>query len=106
MERDLFALPARLGGLSIDNPVVDSALKFADSQKLTGELADLVRSSARKYDIDLDGLRELKTAIKTSRLARVEMKAMAIRRSASSHAESHGCCSREGSIDHFHGQAS
>ena len=46
LERDLYALPARLGGLSIDNPVIQAKHKYQTSLELTQSLKDLIKSPA------------------------------------------------------------
>jgi len=46
LQRDLYALPARLGGLSIDNPVIQAKHKYQESLELSQSLKDLIKSPA------------------------------------------------------------
>src|SRR5205085_5589245 len=43
-EREMFALPARSGGLAIDNPAASSTNKYSDSVKATEVLTNLIIS--------------------------------------------------------------
>src|SRR6056300_1901508 len=43
IQRDLFALPARLGGLAIDNPVIEAKHKHQESVELSQSLKDLIK---------------------------------------------------------------
>lgn len=51
--RDVYALPARWGGLGIDNPVVDSPFKYAESVKFTEQLKRLVRDGEKSLLLDV-----------------------------------------------------
>ena len=42
VERELFSLPARLGGLGINNPVLEASENYAASQRLTATLVALI----------------------------------------------------------------
>ena len=42
IERDMLALPARLGGAAIDNPTISTSIKFNESSQITKALADLI----------------------------------------------------------------
>ena len=45
--RDVLALPARLGGLGLDNPVVEAPFKYADSKAYTKPVVELLMKSER-----------------------------------------------------------
>lgn len=51
LERDLLALPAREGGMSIDNPVKSSDQKYHDSLESTAALTALIVKSEAKIPI-------------------------------------------------------
>ena len=51
-ERELYALPARWGGLAIANPVQDSLKVFNDSMLYTEQLQALILSSSKELVID------------------------------------------------------
>ena len=50
--RDVYALPARWGGLGIDNPVVDSPFKYEESVQFTEQLKCLVRDGEKFLSLD------------------------------------------------------
>ena len=52
LERRLFALPARLGGLNINNPAAFSSTQFQDSLKVTKPLVDLILTQTRGYSYE------------------------------------------------------
>ena len=51
--RDVYALPARWGGLGIDNPVVDSPFKYDESVQITEQLKCLVRDGEKSLVLDV-----------------------------------------------------
>lgn len=63
-ERALYALPAREGGLGIDNPVLDSHIKFADSQRYTATMQDLIMASEPRLLVDVKKQKSIKASIK------------------------------------------
>ncbi len=48
-ERELFALPARLGGLGLANPTVQSSREFVASVKITDPLKNAIVSQNIEY---------------------------------------------------------
>ena len=52
LERCLFALPARSGGLNINNPVAFSSNQYQDSLKVTKPLVDLILNQMKEYSYD------------------------------------------------------
>ena len=52
LERLLFALPARLGGLNINNPAAFSSTQYQDSLKVTEPLVDLILTQMRGYSYE------------------------------------------------------
>ena len=83
IERALYALPARHGGLGIDNPVLDAPYKFDASVKITHDLKTLIKSSSRDYTVDPDKQKKLKLEIKKSKEARLKGEKYALRASSS-----------------------
>ena len=53
LERDLFALPARFGGLGIGNPTNLSSIEFSASNKITEPLQSLIPSQSGIYSNDV-----------------------------------------------------
>jgi hypothetical protein len=52
VERRLFALPARFGGLGIRNPHADAKFRLADSQRICADLKGKILSGAIDLDFD------------------------------------------------------
>jgi hypothetical protein len=50
LERSLFSLPAKLGGLGIANPCIQSERQFTNSEKLTMPLLALIMAQERTLD--------------------------------------------------------
>ena len=68
VERDLFALPVRFGGLGLVNPCKVSQSNFHDSEQLTSPLVALIIAQCINQTADLDQVHQLKLAIrKTNR---------------------------------------
>ena len=80
-ERKLFALPVKLGGLAIDNPVSDTQGKFEQSVKLTSELMELIGTSAREYSVESASLRILKRSLRETRKLEAHLQASELRKS-------------------------
>ena len=53
LERNLFALPARLGGLGISNPIHLSSSEFHASVKITQPLQSLILSQVSSFIDDI-----------------------------------------------------
>ena len=68
LERCLFALPARLGGLNLTNPLSFSNIQHQDSLKITKSLVDLIlfQSTEYPYEVLTDQI-TVKNGIKSSR---------------------------------------
>jgi len=70
LERDLLALPARVGGLGITNPVHLSSVEFEASTKVTGPLQSLILSQTGVYSEDVRCAQlSLKSAVQRSKSA-------------------------------------
>ena len=52
LERELYALPARFGGMSIGNPIEECPERFAESAEMTSQLTELLLSGEAKLCID------------------------------------------------------
>ncbi len=52
LDRELFTLPARLGGLNVPNPSSISATEFSASKKITKPLVDLIYHQTQQYTFD------------------------------------------------------
>ena len=50
LERELFSLPARYGGLGIGNPCVQSARQYTNSEELTTPLVALIQGQKHTFD--------------------------------------------------------
>ncbi len=53
LERSLFALPARLGGLNIGNPASLAEDQYKASQQVTKPLVDLIASQNKNYPYEV-----------------------------------------------------
>ena len=53
LERDLFSLPARLGGLNIPNPQIRAPSEYDASVKVTSALVEAVRQKSGKLDYSM-----------------------------------------------------
>ena len=72
VDRDLFVLPTRLGGLGILNPVINSRFQFDASLKITAPLSYLVIHQDESYSCETYYEQfELKKEIKCSNRIRV-----------------------------------
>ena len=54
IERDLYALPVRLGGLGLMNPCSAASSAFHDSEKLTAPLVALIAAQCMTQTVDRD----------------------------------------------------
>ena len=52
-ERDLFALPAWLGGLGLINPAQESVCQYQNSVVMTAPLADLIVRQEPEYPLEV-----------------------------------------------------
>ena len=64
IERDLYALPVRLGGLGLMNPCSAASSAFHDSEKLTAPLVALIAAQCMTQTIDRDHVCHLKQSIR------------------------------------------
>jgi hypothetical protein len=78
-ERALWALPGRLGGMGLDNPVVDSPHKFQSSVLRTAPLVEVVKSQERYFskEVQLE-MKKIKKQVKMSKNARLEDEAKSL----------------------------
>lgn len=67
VQRDLYALPAREGGLGIVNPVHEATTHYANSRRLTEMLGSLLSSSSVDYDVNHTDLLTLKILLRKER---------------------------------------
>ena len=67
IDRELFALPVKLGGLAIDNPVADTPDKFTESVKLTSALTVLIETSTKEYAVLPETALSIKRALQFAR---------------------------------------
>ena len=65
-ERDLLALPVRLGGLGISNPASTSIRVFEASLRLTSPLVTAIATQDLNQQVDIFAVMEIKTSIKQS----------------------------------------
>ena len=77
-ERDLFCLPARLGGMSFDDPVSDSAVKHATSIECTANLTSQIKANGSDVMGSIRRHSTNKTAIQQHQRASMKDKADAI----------------------------
>ena len=64
IERDLYALPVRLGGLGLMNPCSAASSAFHDSEKLTAPLVALITAQCMTQTVDRDHVCHLKQSIR------------------------------------------
>ena len=64
IERDLYALPVRLGGLGLMNPCSAASSAFHDSEKLTAPLVALIAAQCVTQTVDQDHVCHLKQSIR------------------------------------------
>ena len=67
-ERDLLALPVRLGGMGITNPVSTSHRNFEASMRLTSPLAATIATQDQDRLVDISAVLEAKASIRRSNL--------------------------------------
>ena len=65
--RDLLALPARLGGMVITNPVKIAQQEYLNSKRLTGPLTKLIVEQDRDSNVDMTLIRKMKREIQSNR---------------------------------------
>jgi hypothetical protein len=70
LERELFSLPARYGGLGIANPCIQSDRQFANSEELTMPLLALIMAQERI--LDANGLSHKQKGIRKSQQTEAE----------------------------------
>ena len=78
IDREIYALPSRMGGLSIDNPVLDASENYEDSVNLTQDIQEAILAGGGS--VDMDHLRELRKDIKKRRAERVKQKALEVKK--------------------------
>ena len=64
VERDLYALPVRLGDLGLMNPYFAASSAFHDSEKLTAPLVALIAAQCMTQTVDRDHVCHLKQSIR------------------------------------------
>ena len=67
IERQLFELPAKFGGLGIPNPSKISDEEFFNSRKITQQATNLVKTQQQKYNVDSEEIKKIKSNIKSSK---------------------------------------
>lgn len=78
LERRVYALPAREGGLGIANPVSESPYKFAASNKFTQRMQELLMKSESRLLVEEGELKRLKSEIKQDNKDRATAEAVAL----------------------------
>ena len=78
-ERKLYALPGRLGGLGVDNPVLGAGHMYSESVEFTKPLKDLIVASTAELKIDLEDQKSKKASIKREREKRLHKDAKDLR---------------------------
>ena len=63
-ERDMYALPVRLGGLGLINPYSAAHSCFCDSEQLTTPLIALIVAQCATQTVDCDHIHQLKQSIR------------------------------------------
>ena len=71
-ERDVLALPCRLGGLGIINPVKSSVLQYECSELITAPLVKLISSDSDFSQDTLDEMTKVKLDVKKKRRDQLE----------------------------------
>ena len=79
LERKMYSLPIKLGGLSIDNPVTGATHKHMESKTLCLSLSNLIKTSEPAYTIDKAEQHHLKSELKKVKKARVQAEAESVR---------------------------
>jgi hypothetical protein len=74
-ERKLYALPGRLGGLGVDNPVLGAGHMYLESVEFTKPLKDLIVSSTAELTINVEDQKSKKASIKREREKRLHKEA-------------------------------
>jgi hypothetical protein len=105
IERELYALPAREGGLAVDNPVLGSAQKHADSKAITAGLAGLLLACEPALLIDEEKRKEVKALIKRHRRDLIAEESKRIYERASGTEASATVCQRKDGIFGVHNEA-
>ena len=78
LERSYLALPVKLGGLGISNPIEASSPSFLASVKLTAPLADMIMSKGTETHLDYNLLQSLKRDISSENHKFLQQKAEGI----------------------------
>jgi len=78
-ERKLYALPGRLGGLGVDNPVLSALPMYLESLEFTKPLKDLIVASTAGLEIDEAEQNAKKASIKRGRVSRLQRDAKELR---------------------------
>ena len=77
-ERDLLALPVRLGGLGLTNPATNSSHAFQASERLTAPLAGLIVAQSPEQSVDQTEITAIKKDIQKTNRQRQEDQAKEI----------------------------
>ena len=73
LERDLMAIPVRLGGLGLSTPAMLSPTAFQASEQLTGPLVALIVSQETNQTVDYESTSTIKKNIRRSnRLSHIQ----------------------------------
>ena len=70
--RQVFALPARHGGLGLSNPVEECNFEYENSLLLTAQLVDSIFQQCGQLDLDEDELANAKREVASRKLARFQ----------------------------------
>ena len=81
-DRDLFSLPARLGGMGITNPVEIADSQYNNSKDVSGPLVDLLQMQNCQYSADIYYAQQsVKSDLKSSKRAALQEKANSMQES-------------------------
>ena len=83
LHREIYALPSRLGGLSIDNPVLGARESYDDSQQLTGVIQEAILAGGGALDMGV--IKERRRELKRRRAERVKQQALVVKQKVPEH---------------------
>ena len=67
LERELFSLPVRYGGLGIPDFIKLSSLEYDNSRKITSSLASAIKDQVTTYEINKKDINHIKNEIKSAK---------------------------------------
>lgn len=79
LARDILALPARLGGMGLINPVKTADIEFQNSSTLTAQLVSSVEQQKNVHEPDFQNMRNVRKTISTEREIRQKLQLLRLR---------------------------